>query len=84
MAGRVFGCFFEDDYGVANRDFIGIDQITFESDYPHQDSTWPNSHEYLTAALAGVSDEEVHKIARGNAIRMLDLEPELTVSTTKE
>jgi predicted TIM-barrel fold metal-dependent hydrolase len=79
MAGRVFGCFFEDDYGIANRDEIGIDQITFESDYPHQDSTWPHTHEYLTTALAGLSDDEVAKIARGNAIRMLGLEPELSI-----
>ena len=83
MAGRVFGCFFEDDYGIANRDAIGIDQITFESDYPHQDSTWPHTHVYLTSALTGVSDEEAYKVARGNAIGMLDLEPELA-SATKE
>jgi predicted TIM-barrel fold metal-dependent hydrolase len=84
MAGRVFGCFFEDDYGIANRDAIGIDQITFESDFPHQDSTWPHTHEYLSAALAELADDEAHKIARGNAIRMLDLEPELAVDATKE
>ena len=84
MAGRVFGCFFEDDYGIANRDAIGIDQITFESDYPHQDSNWPDTHEYLTKVLAGLSDDEIHKIVRGNAIRMLDLEPELAVGATKE
>jgi hypothetical protein len=84
MAGRVFGCFFEDDYGIANRDAIGIDQITFESDYPHQDSNWPDTHEYLTKVLAGLSDDEIYKIVRGNAIRMLDLEPELAAGATRE
>ena len=39
LEGRVFGCFFEDSYGIANRNAIGVNQITFESDYPHQDST---------------------------------------------
>jgi hypothetical protein len=29
--------------------------------------------------LAGLSDDEVAKIARGNAIRMLGLEPELSI-----
>ena len=48
MAGRVYGCFFEDDYGLRNRDAVGIDQITFECDYPHQDSTWPHTYEYLS------------------------------------
>jgi len=81
MAGRVFGCFFEDDYGIANRDVIGIDHITFESDYPHQDSSWPHTHDHLTSALSTLSEEDTFKIARGNAIRMLDLEldPELPV-----
>jgi predicted TIM-barrel fold metal-dependent hydrolase len=82
MTGRVFGCFFEDDFGIANRHAIGVDQITFESDYPHQDSTWPHTHEYLTSALAAVPADDAFKIARGNAIRMLDLEPELAAGPT--
>jgi hypothetical protein len=77
MEDRVFGCFFEDDFGIEVRETVGIDQITFESDYPHQDSTWPRTHEYLTEALAGLSADEIWKITRGNAIRMLGLEPRL-------
>jgi predicted TIM-barrel fold metal-dependent hydrolase len=76
LAGRVYGCFFEDDFGVGVRDAIGVDQITFESDFPHQDSTWPHTHEYLSQALAGLPAEDAYKITRGNAIRMLGLEPD--------
>jgi predicted TIM-barrel fold metal-dependent hydrolase len=77
MAGRVFACFFEDTFGIEVRDAVGVDQITFECDYPHQDSTWPNTETYLRTVLAGLSEDEVYKIARGNAIRMLDLAPDL-------
>jgi predicted TIM-barrel fold metal-dependent hydrolase len=77
MAGQVYGCFFEDDYGIANRDAVGIDQITFECDYPHQDSTWPHTYDYLSQAVADLPEEDQYKIARGNAIEMLGLEPEL-------
>ena len=77
MAGRVYGCFFEDDYGIANRDAVGIDQITFECDYPHQDSTWPHTYDYLSQAVADLPAEDQYKIARGNVIEMLGLEPEL-------
>jgi predicted TIM-barrel fold metal-dependent hydrolase len=77
---RVYGCFFEDDFGIEARHAIGIEKITFESDYPHQDSTWPHTYEYLTGVLEGVPDDEAYAIARGNAIRMLDLEPELLVA----
>jgi predicted TIM-barrel fold metal-dependent hydrolase len=76
MNGRIFGCFFEDDFGIEVRDSIGIDVITFECDFPHQDSSWPNTDRVLAKALAGLTDAEVHQIVRGNAIRMLDLEAE--------
>jgi hypothetical protein len=81
MAGRVFGCFFEDDFGIDVRDAVGIDQITFESDYPHQDTNWPDTHTYLSNALAELSYEDAFAIARGNAIEMLQLEPELAVAS---
>ncbi len=77
MSGRVFACFFEDDFGLGVRDTIGIDHITFESDYPHQDSSWPNTYADFCRAVAGLPIEDIYKIARGNAIRMLDLDPEL-------
>ena len=76
MEGRVWGCFFSDNFGILNRDAIGITQITLESDYPHQDSTWPHTYDYLSATLAGLPYEDAYKIARGNAIQMLDLEPD--------
>ena len=76
IPGRVYGCIFDDATGLANRDRIGMDQICFETDYPHADSTFPNSKEVLTAicAEAEMSDEEVYKLARGNAIRAFGLE----------
>lgn len=80
MAGRVFGCFFEDDFGVEVRNSIGIDQITFEADYPHQDSCWPDTHDYFVRAMSGLNEDEIYKIARGNAIRMLELDPDPVVS----
>lgn len=73
---RVYGCFFEDDFGILARDAIGIDQITFEGDYPHQDCLWPNTYKYLETVLGGLSQEEVNKIARGNALEMLGLPDE--------
>ena len=71
--GRVYGCFFEDDFGIKSRDDIGIDTITFESDYPHQDSTWPDTKAYAERAMAGLSQDEINKIVRDNAIRLFNL-----------
>jgi predicted TIM-barrel fold metal-dependent hydrolase len=73
VAGRLYGCFFEDDFGVASRDAIGIDQITFETDYPHQDTTWPNTKAYAQQVLDGLTPEEIEKVVRGNAIKLFSL-----------
>lgn len=73
VPGRVFGCFFEDDFGIEVRNTIGIDQITFETDYPHQDTTWPDTLAYAQRAMAGLPAEDIHKIIRGNAISLFEL-----------
>jgi predicted TIM-barrel fold metal-dependent hydrolase len=74
LGNRVFGCAFEDDLGIANRGTpLGIDCLTFETDYPHTDSTWPNTKEYAEKVFVDYTQEEVDKVFRKNAIRMLEL-----------
>jgi predicted TIM-barrel fold metal-dependent hydrolase len=71
---HVFGCFFKDRHGLESLHRIGVDNVTFETDYPHTDSTWPHTKELATKMVEGLSDEVVYKIMRGNAIRMLSLD----------
>lgn len=73
VPGRVFGCFFDDDTGIANRDAIGIGQIVFEIDYPHQDTTWPNTPDVVARIASQVSEEELIRIVQTNAMEMLNL-----------
>ena len=42
---HVYGCFFDDAHGLNNIDAVGRDNVTFETDYPHSDSTWPHTQE---------------------------------------
>ena len=51
---HIVTCFIDDAVGVRTRDLIGIDNITWECDYPHSDATWPNSPETLWRTLDGV------------------------------
>ncbi|TDB83582.1 amidohydrolase [Actinomadura sp. KC216] len=76
IRGRVYGCIFDDETGLANRDVIGMDQICFETDYPHADSTYPDSAEVAARICdkAGLDDTEVYKLLRGNAIRAFGLD----------
>jgi predicted TIM-barrel fold metal-dependent hydrolase len=70
---QVFGCFFRDRHGIESLARVGVDNITFETDYPHTDSTWPDTKQVATELMDGVADDAVYKIMRGNAIRMLSL-----------
>ena len=70
---QVYGCFFRDRHGLDALDKVGVDNITFETDYPHTDSTWPDTKKVAMDLMGDLRDEDVYKIVRGNAIRMLSL-----------
>ena len=67
---HIYGCFIDDHEGVARREKVGIDNITWECDYPHSDSNWPNSRRYTEKLLAEVPDDEAHKIVELNARKL--------------
>ncbi|ETA04651.1 amidohydrolase family protein [Gordonia alkanivorans] len=69
---HMYGCFIEDDHGIANRHLVGIDNITWECDYPHSDSNWPNSRKVVTEAMLDVPDEDVEKMVETNARKLFD------------
>jgi predicted TIM-barrel fold metal-dependent hydrolase len=71
---QVFGCFFKDRHGLESLDRVGVDNITFETDYPHTDSTWPETKQIATDMMSDLDDDAIYKIVRGNAIRMLSLD----------
>jgi predicted TIM-barrel fold metal-dependent hydrolase len=74
---HIWGCFIDDVTGVKNRHNIGVDRITWECDYPHSDSNWPNSRKRVTEMLADVPDEEVHRIVELNARELLCFDADL-------
>lgn len=71
---QVYGCFFRDRHGLESLDAVGEDNITFETDYPHTDSTWPHSKAVAEKMMGDLSPEVQYKVLRGNAIRMLSLD----------
>jgi predicted TIM-barrel fold metal-dependent hydrolase len=71
---HVFGCFFDDPHGLKLIDEIGEDNITYESDYPHSDSTWPRTREIAEKQMAGLTDQQRYKVVRGNAIELFGLD----------
>jgi predicted TIM-barrel fold metal-dependent hydrolase len=72
---HILTCFIDDASGLEQRHRIGIDAISWECDYPHSDSTWPQSPERLGASLAGIPDGEIAKITYRNAMRWFQFDP---------
>ncbi|HEY4460639.1 MAG TPA: amidohydrolase family protein [Pseudonocardiaceae bacterium] len=68
-------CFISDPVGVGLRDMIGINNIAWECDYPHSDSSWPKAPEELAAVADGVSDTDLNKITHENAMRWYSFDP---------
>ena len=71
---HVWGCFFDDAHGLRSVDEIGEDNITYESDYPHSDSTWPHTKQIAEEQMAALTDEQRRKIVRGNAVKLFGLD----------
>lgn len=62
--------FQEDAVGIRLRDVIGVDNMMWGSDYPHSESTFPQSRKILAQILSGVPEDEQAKIVGGNTARV--------------
>jgi predicted TIM-barrel fold metal-dependent hydrolase len=63
-------CTIDDPSTLPALDRIGVDHVMVEVDYPHADSTWPDTQALLGARLAGLSDSCVRKLTHENAARL--------------
>jgi len=70
-------CFISDPLGVKLRHEIGVDNISWEMDYPHSDSVWPHAPEELSEVFGAenVPDDEIDKITHRNAMRWYSFDP---------
>ena len=68
-------CFITDPVGVILRHEIGIDNISWEMDYPHSDSNWPTAPEELSEVFVGVSDDDINRITHLNAMDWFSYDP---------
>lgn len=75
LAEQFMFCFHEDDFGLSVRHQVGIDQIAWECDFPHADSTWPHSAELLWNSVKNFPRDEIDRITHLNAMRFLNFDP---------
>ncbi|AIT81425.1 amidohydrolase family protein [Novosphingobium pentaromativorans] len=67
MDRNIFGSFINDRTGILNRALPGGKNIMWSSDYPHSETTFPNSHQVIARDFEGVPDAEVQEIVGGRA-----------------
>ena len=70
---QIYVDFWFETVGIQLRDCIGVDNILWESDFPHITSTYPNSWNAVEHSLAGVSAADREKVLFRNAARLYRL-----------
>jgi uncharacterized protein len=70
---QVWATFQTDHAGLRLLDLLGDDRVMWASDYPHADSTWPESQQAIAACFRHVAPEACGRILCENARRLYGL-----------
>ena len=73
MDRQVYGTFLDDKVGVQLRNVAGAHNIMWSSDYPHSETTWPNSWKMIEEHFVGVPEDEKQRIICGNVVDLYKL-----------
>jgi predicted TIM-barrel fold metal-dependent hydrolase len=75
FARQVYGCYFFEEIAPQRLlDKIGVDNVLFETDYPHPVCLYGNVREKIDAGLAGQSTEVRRKLLFENAAKLYGVE----------
>jgi predicted TIM-barrel fold metal-dependent hydrolase len=74
-------CAIDDESGLQTRHRIGVENILCESDYPHADSSWPDTQAQLRKHMEGFPPAEIRAMTWENASRLFrhPVPPELQI-----
>jgi predicted TIM-barrel fold metal-dependent hydrolase len=62
--------FMRDRTAILAREIIGVDRLMWSSDFPHGDSTWPESQAVIDEQMSDIPLDEARLILRENAARL--------------
>jgi predicted TIM-barrel fold metal-dependent hydrolase len=65
--------FMWDPMAVQNRNITGTDSLLWGNDYPHPEGSFPWSQEWIDKQFAGVPEDDIDKMVRGNAARLFKI-----------
>jgi len=64
---QVWATFQFEDVWIDTRGRYDISKVMWSSDYPHTDSPWPRSKEYIEEHFGGAPADIIEKVVGGNA-----------------
>ncbi len=68
-------CFISDRVGPRLLDWFEVDNVCWESDFPHSDTNWPFGPEDALENLGSLPDATINKITHENAMRHYQFDP---------
>ena len=70
---QIFSTFFNDHVGGKMFSWWGADNCMWSNDYPHQNSTWPNSRQVIERDMVDVNPEARRKLLFTNCEKLYNL-----------
>jgi predicted TIM-barrel fold metal-dependent hydrolase len=64
---NIYGSFIHDRAGILTRELPGAGNIMWSSDYPHSETTFPESQQYIERLFKGVPESDRNMIIGGRA-----------------
>jgi len=72
---RIITCSLDDQVTADVASRAGLTNMTWECDYPHSDSDWPESPEVTLAGMKELDDDMIRSITHRNAMRLFSFDP---------
>jgi uncharacterized protein len=70
---QIYATFQEDPVALSLLPFFGDGHVLWASDYPHPDSTWPNSRRIVDQQMRHLSPELRRQLTHDNAVKLYGL-----------
>ena len=71
---QMYATFFNDAVGGHSLSWWGEDNCMWSNDFPHANSTWPDSRKYIERDLGHLPPEKRTKLLSGNVARLYGME----------
>jgi predicted TIM-barrel fold metal-dependent hydrolase len=67
---QCYATFIDDPLGLEIYQRVGVDNMMWSTDYPHQAATWPHSQEVLERDFRRIPEADLRKIVRENTAKL--------------